>query len=307
MYFRIIASVAPVFRLAVHLPDTSLDEDAGDLLIADLDTVFLCSGDAEFRVPSAPGLIPTILRNGEFSLRSRRDWFGETDVVVQAAWEDSTLADTFHVTVNGTSDPPRPFDLWAPPDGDTLRWDGEDTLFVWQAASDPDGDAVTYRLNIWREEIEDGRKWSGLEDTTISMSILSEVLDVVEGGSFHWTVTATDGELERPAWSTFTNYVVSTTVPPAGGAPPADRRLAEVFPNPFNNSARIGVHLRAAGVLRVDIFDTQGRSVENLVDRFLPAGDYIFDWRSPTVGSGVYLVRVRGGDRSVVRSVVFIR
>ena len=306
--FRIVATVDPSFRLRANIPDMVIDEDAEEFVVVDLDTIFACSDPGcEFQFPRIPGLIPRIERNGEFLLQPRRNWHGISDVLITATVGDSVLADSFQVTVNPIPDPPAPFDLMTPSDGDTIRWDSEDSLFIWQSTTDPDGDIVTYSLTIHVTGNNEERTWSDLTDTTLTISILTEIMDVTEGGEFTWTVSASDGSLDRSALSAFTNYVVSTGV--SGHDEPTldDWRFAEVFPNPFNNNAIVKVHLEEACLLSIDVYDTHGRHLENIVNEVAPVGTYSFTWQPLKTESGLYLIRIKSAKSSQVYPVVLFR
>lgn len=306
--FRVVATVVPVFRMRTPLPDTSFDEDVRTL-IADLDTVFISSDrGVQYEVPSAEGLIYEIARDGEFHLRSRPNWNGESEVIVTATVEDSTLSDTFNVVVNSVPDPPEPFDMYYPFDGDTLHMEFDDTLFVWQPSVDPDADTVLYKLVI---QVEGGDVfiWEDIGDTTYSTEALIEVFDWDQGGGgdFSWTVIATDGELERDAWSTFYNYLAPNAVFDRDDVLPQSHRLVEAFPNPFNGVVAIHVNLDRATNLNLAIFDMQGRMVHQIVKNRMEAGGYNFTWSPVSPGSGKYLVKATTGQEAQVLPVVLIR
>jgi len=69
------------------------------------------------------------------------------------------------------------------------------------------------------------------------------------------------------------------------------------YPNPFNSAVSIISPANAT----VEIFDLNGRSVAQL-----PGGDQI--WKpEASVGSGVYLVRAKVGDKEVTKRVVYLK
>jgi hypothetical protein len=87
---------------------------------------------------------------------------------------------------------------------------------------------------------------------------------------------------------------------------PSYSRLGAVYPNPFNPKTTIPLELDRAGYLKLDIVDASGRLVSTLHDGNLPAGRTEFNWnavdhRGNSLGSGVYLARIRdeyGSTRS---------
>jgi len=304
--FRITAGVSPVFRLESPLPDTTIKEDSGELLIASLDTVFFSSDRGLNYQVVSPGLRSRVERNSEFFLNPLGNWNGISEVIVSASNNnDSTLIDTFQVTVEPMPDPPNAFDLIAPSDGDTLRWDGEDTLFVWQRSQDVDGDPVNYIIAFNYNEHDEIT--INVADTSISISVLDEVLDTSIGGEFSWTVSSSDGEFTRDAWSTFTNYVVPTFVDPDKRELPEDIRLVEVYPNPFNSSLQITTHVPIAGQVLLQIWDSQGRLIETTFNGMLPAGRCVFLWTPQVLSSGSYIVRLEYREGVVEAPVFYVK
>lgn len=305
LYFRIIASVDPVFRMGTPIPDLEIDEDAAETLVADLDSVFICSDSPEYELLEAIGLTARIERNGEFYLGSRPHWFGDTRVILNAGVEDSVLTDTFLVTVNGTPDAPRPFDLLNPRDGDTLRWDSEDSVFTWQSSTDPDRDDVRYDLTLWAEE-EDEYVWFDLIDTTLTYRILDELLDIEIGGAFSWTVAATDGFHYTAAWSIFHNYVVSTGIVDSPQKP-VEFRLMEVFPNPFNGSIEIIVNLDPATEIDLSVWDTEGRYIKTIYSGCLSGRTNNLSWKPENLPSGAYIMKLNYPSGKLVKTVQYLK
>ena len=69
-------------------------------------------------------------------------------------------------------------------------------------------------------------------------------------------------------------------------------------PNPFSRTTEIRFDLPMGAVVKLEIFDAQGRRVETLADRFFPAGYQSVTWdprRSGNVGPGVYFYRIQAG------------
>jgi hypothetical protein len=95
---------------------------------------------------------------------------------------------------------------------------------------------------------------------------------------------------------------------------PGEYTLAS-YPNPFNPSATVRYTLpaqgRPAGLkerVRVSVIDLLGREIERLFDGDLPPGSYEAHFSpGPGTASGVYLVRLDGGGRSITRRLVYLR
>jgi hypothetical protein len=295
--FRILSNVSPVFRMGSPIPDRAMDEDAAEVLIADLDTVFVSSDRGRRLTVAAPGLTYRITNAAEFYLAPRRNWNGTSVVVVGAVLDTAALADTFSVTVRPVPDPPDPFDLIYPFDGDTIHFGSEDTLraFVWQKATDPDGDTVSYMLTIRAQDSDSVREWAEMQDTILTWEILPEIISPDFGGTFEWTVRAVGGSLEREAWSVFTNYIPPAAAPRAPSGYPAGFGLIRIYPNPFNEVLMVEIGLSAPTWTEITICDLDGRVLEHAAAGWSGAGLFRFRWHPKGWASGGYLIGISSG------------
>ncbi len=81
----------------------------------------------------------------------------------------------------------------------------------------------------------------------------------------------------------------------------------EVFPNPARGTVTIGYGVLASGPVRLDVLDALGRTVATLVDEVQPAGRYAERVPLGRVPAGVYLVRLRVGERTETQRLTVVR
>lgn len=106
-------------------------------------------------------------------------------------------------------------------------------------------------------------------------------------------------------------------VPPFGGAvgtPPAAvaTRLLRAAPNPFNPTTTLTFDLAQAGAVQLEVYAVDGRRVATLVSGERSAGRHTAVWRGMddadrSVGSGVYLVRLRHAGGIEAQRLVLVR
>ena len=125
-------------------------------------------------------------------------------------------------------------------------------------------------------------------------------------------------------WTTFRNNVhrdgvyrvISLTGVPEETPGPQVLTVKSISPNPFNPSTTVSLFLPGlAGTtdhLRVEVFDVLGRRVRTLYDDQAAPGWQSFVWhgrddRGRQQPSGVYLLRARGGDRSVSAKMMLVK
>jgi hypothetical protein len=102
---------------------------------------------------------------------------------------------------------------------------------------------------------------------------------------------------------TYTAYFATTDVGDFSDEEgiPHDYCLSQNYPNPFNPNTQIQFGLPAPHHVRIEIFNSLGRKVITLVDRFLSAGYKTVYWDGKDkdgnqVSSGIYLYRLEADD-----------
>ncbi len=79
-------------------------------------------------------------------------------------------------------------------------------------------------------------------------------------------------------------------------ATPLIDALHPAAPNPFNPETAISYQLQAASYVSLEVYDTAGRLVANLVDGWREAGDQQVIFDGSNLPSGVYVYRITAGD-----------
>ncbi len=89
-------------------------------------------------------------------------------------------------------------------------------------------------------------------------------------------------------------------------------RFTPCHPNPFREGTSVRLSLPHAERVSVRIYNTAGRLVKTVVDDRLAGGEHVIPWdgtngRGDRVASGVYLMRLETGSRSLSRKAVLLR
>lgn len=295
---------------SVSAPDTSFAEDASLILPDPLIRAWASGGDVPseyltFRVFPGVDLSVDTVEIGIRIRTARPDWNGRDDLIV-SVMKPSGLEtrDTMTVTVTPVPDPPEAFVLLSPPRDAVFGLKPETIPFEWEAASDPDGDAVTYTFRL---------------DTTDAFS--SPLLRVVPGldspylrldweaawrpGTYFWSVTAMDGTGRETAcggaFSLHLEYIEA----------PAACVLRQSYPNPFNAATVIEFGIPDPQRVQVRVFDVNGRRVRTLADGPFGEGFFrrLWDGRDDTgnrAAAGIYVIRMTAGRFETSRKAVFL-
>ncbi len=89
---------------------------------------------------------------------------------------------------------------------------------------------------------------------------------------------------------------------------PAEFKLSQNFPNPFNPATIIRFSLEKSGLTILKVYDALGREVATLVNEELESGKYYeatFDASSLT--SGMYFVRIQSGHQTTMMKMVLMK
>lgn len=93
----------------------------------------------------------------------------------------------------------------------------------------------------------------------------------------------------------------------AHGTIPADYRLDQNYPKPFNPSTTIRFALPSAGHASLIIYNILGEEVATLANTHYPAGEYRIDWEAEDLPSGVYFYRLRSGSFNATKKLLLLK
>ncbi len=97
-------------------------------------------------------------------------------------------------------------------------------------------------------------------------------------------------------------YTIATQI----NAPVSEGFRINVFPNPATDWVNVSYTLPDATNLRIDIFDLQGRHIEQLFAGFQTAGEYQMMWGASGIlqSAGMYLCRLTTPSFTVNKSII---
>jgi hypothetical protein len=213
-------------------------------------------------------------------------------------------------------DPPHPFGLLSPADGDTVE-----TLtptLSWNSTTDPDpGDNVTYTLVY--DDLPDFPSpvvIGGLEETSFATPSLNDET------TYYWYINAVDSkDLETESNERWSFFVLLPSGLGDGGMPvglPKAFALEQNYPNPFNPATTIRFDIPAdeaanGGVkTQLQIFTIRGQLVQTLIDDVKAPGRYSVHWdgrdsNGERAGSGIYLYRIQAGTFNATKKMVVLK
>jgi hypothetical protein len=88
---------------------------------------------------------------------------------------------------------------------------------------------------------------------------------------------------------------------------PEAAALKQNYPNPFNGQTIIKYNLLGQSTVSIDIFDILGRKMETLEEGIMPAGEHQMIWDASGQSSGIYFYRIKAGDYSETKRMLYLR
>lgn len=68
------------------------------------------------------------------------------------------------------------------------------------------------------------------------------------------------------------------------------------YPNPFNPSTTIKYSLPEDGKVHIKIYDITGREIRTIVNEVKTSGNYLVEFKTSGLSSGIYFYRIHAGD-----------
>ena len=158
----------------------------------------------------------------------------------------------------------------------------------------------------------------------------------ITGGRWYWSALAygfdasDEAITARGGIDTIPNNAFSFTIPPQsvlhlvlqgsptairpGDSPPAEFRLEQNFPNPFNPSTTITYHVGGsrsqdpeARRVRLSVYDLLGREVASLVNEPKSPGTYVARFDATRLAAGAYVCRMSAGGLVRARKMLCVK
>ncbi|MBK9334567.1 MAG: T9SS type A sorting domain-containing protein [Ignavibacteria bacterium] len=99
-----------------------------------------------------------------------------------------------------------------------------------------------------------------------------------------------------------------TTVNSISSSVPADFKLDQNFPNPFNPATTINFSIPNSSKVNLKIYNSLGKEVTTLVDEFLNAGSYSTEFKaSSDLTSGIYFYTITAGNFTDTKKLMLLK
>jgi hypothetical protein len=88
---------------------------------------------------------------------------------------------------------------------------------------------------------------------------------------------------------------------------PTTYALYQNYPNPFNPTTNIKFAIPKSGNVKLVVYDILGKEVSTLVNNYLNAGQYTFEFDGKNLASGIYLYRIEADNFVKVNKMILMK
>ncbi len=99
----------------------------------------------------------------------------------------------------------------------------------------------------------------------------------------------------------------SIGIAPLNNSLPGDYKLFQNYPNPFNPETLIKFNIKKPGFVKLSVYNTNGKLIENLVQENLNSGEYSVKWEASNRSSGIYIYKLNVNDFEAVNKMILIK
>jgi len=132
--------------------------------------------------------------------------------------------------------------------------------------------------------------------TTNHPETLFVATGLTNGTPYYFWVKAVD-KLCNARVSAFSSVIqiTPTAIASNNNNIPKQYALYQNYPNPFNPITNINFDIPRASMVRIIIYDINGREADVLVNQYMAPGSYKADWDATKFASGVYFYKIDAG------------
>ena len=305
------------------LADTTINEDATIEIV-------LTASDIEedaltFSATADTSAVIVAVSTDTLSVSLVDNWNGSSSIMVVVSDGSATDTTSFELTVNAVNDAPSSFAL---NEQDSVyiamaNFDSDSIVFTWDESADVDEDELTYHFTA--ELIINGQLTTEY-DTTLTANEMKidyqSVFDEIYAAqstlaAMEWDVSVSDGIEE----------VLAENGPLTVGINASDAVLSlsrdeellpekfalhQNYPNPFNPITTLRYDLPENSIVRITIYNVQGREIKVLVNQYQEAGYKSVRWNATNnygkpISAGMYFYKIRAGEFTQTRKMLLLK
>jgi len=199
---------------------------------------------------------------------------------------------------------------WCANDGNINHWWKVDLGAIYQIIGTEvtwEFDGRNYKYNI--QVSTDNSTWNTIvnkNDNTNTAQTQQDIFTPVSARYVRINVTGLPSATWASFWE-FQVFITSETGVEESENLPAEYKLYQNFPNPFNPSTKISYSLKEKSKVELIVYDILGQEVIILLNKTQNAGKYSIEFNAEKLASGIYFYRLTAGNNISTRKMVLLK
>ena len=88
---------------------------------------------------------------------------------------------------------------------------------------------------------------------------------------------------------------------------PSEFMVSKAYPNPFNPSTSISIHIPSSDFVNVNVYNVMGQKVAALYNGSMAAGSHTITWNASNMTSGMYFIRTESKSEVSIQRVSLVK
>ena len=88
---------------------------------------------------------------------------------------------------------------------------------------------------------------------------------------------------------------------------PSNFKISKIYPNPFNPYTNFELEIAKSDIIKIDIYDLNGKIVDSLYNGILDRGIYSYTWDASNFTSGIYFITISTSEYSTSQKITLIK
>jgi hypothetical protein len=147
-------------------------------------------------------------------------------------------------------------------------------------------------------------------DIALHLQVLgsnSEDIHFVYTPEIHWKTNGKSYKRTYPIYIKTWQPEVTPIYPEPEVSTNLTYHLSDNYPNPFNPETYIRYSIPQSGRVTITLYNVLGQKVRILVDKYQPAGNYVYNFFAGDLPSGIYFYKMDSGEFSQVKKMVLMK
>ncbi|MBS1494106.1 MAG: T9SS type A sorting domain-containing protein [Bacteroidetes bacterium] len=135
---------------------------------------------------------------------------------------------------------------------------------------------------------------------------MGDNIGITNSGNFLWALWMDNSTGIYQVWATKLD-VTTLGINQISNVIPDKFKLAQNYPNPFNPTTNIKFSIMEKGEVNMNVYNTEGKLIQTLVNKVLPAGEYEYTFDAAALNSGVYFVTIQANGFTDSKKMVLVK